>query len=153
MKSYLISPSWHHNTLRLRWYGCHFPDNIIKCIFLNENIHLLLSFLLKFVYKRQLNNILALVQVMVWWGPDKSHYLKQWCLVYWGIYAPLGLNELNSWTKWQCDWWQQMTTTINTLRPSQNSTHLPGHIFICNFMNEKVLYFYFTVGFFLNITS
>ena len=25
-----------------------------------------------------------------------SHYLKQWCLVYWRIYASLGLNELSS---------------------------------------------------------
>ena len=24
-----------------------------------------------------------------------SHYLNQWCLVYWRIYASLGLNELN----------------------------------------------------------
>ena len=27
----------------------------------------------------------------------KSHYLNQWCLVYWRIYAPLGLNELTPW--------------------------------------------------------
>ena len=32
-----------------------------------------------------------------WWlgaGQATSHYLNQWCLVYWRIYASLGLNEL-----------------------------------------------------------
>ena len=31
-----------------------------------------------------------------WLGADQvtSHYLNQWCLVYWCIYASLGLNEL-----------------------------------------------------------
>ena len=31
-------PQWV-NTLRLRQNGCQFPDNIFKCIFLNENIY------------------------------------------------------------------------------------------------------------------
>ena len=26
---------------------------------------------------------------------ETSHYLNQWCLIYWRIYASLGLNELN----------------------------------------------------------
>ena len=29
------------NTLRPRQNGCHFPDNIFKCIFLNENVWIL----------------------------------------------------------------------------------------------------------------
>ena len=28
----------HVNTLRPRQNGCHFPDDIFKCIFLNENV-------------------------------------------------------------------------------------------------------------------
>ena len=35
-----------------------------------------------------------------------SHYLNQWWLVYWRIYASHGLNELNNWvsTDGQTDW-------------------------------------------------
>ena len=35
----------------------------------------------------------------IWLGADqvKSHYLNQWWLVYWRIYASLGLNELTHW--------------------------------------------------------
>ena len=34
-----------------------------------------------------------------WLGADQatSHYLNQWWLVYWRIYAPLGLNQLMGW--------------------------------------------------------
>ena len=45
----------------------------------------LLKISLKFVLKVRIYNIPALV-----------HYLKQWWLVYWRMYAPLGLNELTS---------------------------------------------------------
>ena len=37
------------NTLRPRQNGRHFPDNIFKCIFLNESVWILLKFSLKFV--------------------------------------------------------------------------------------------------------
>ena len=33
---------------------------------------------------------------MAWRRPGDKPYLNQWCLVYWRIYASLGLNELNS---------------------------------------------------------
>ena len=54
------------NTLRLSQNGCHFPDNICKCIFLNENVWILIKNSLKFVPKGQINNIPALVQIMAW---------------------------------------------------------------------------------------
>ena len=62
------------NTLRPRLNGRHFPDDILKCIFLNESVWISLKISLKFV--------------------PISHYLNQWFLVYWRIYASLGLNEL-----------------------------------------------------------
>ena len=49
------------NTLRLRQNGCHFPDDIFKCISSNENIWILLKISLKFVPKGLINNIPALV--------------------------------------------------------------------------------------------
>ena len=41
--------------------GRHFPDDIFKCIFLNENVLISIKISLKFVPKGQINNIPALV--------------------------------------------------------------------------------------------
>ena len=38
-----------------------FADNIFKCIFLNENVSILIKILLKFVHKGPINNIPAMV--------------------------------------------------------------------------------------------
>ena len=60
------------NTLRPRQNGRHFEDNVFKCIFLNENVLILLKISLKFVPKGPINNIPSLVQVMAWrWPGDK----------------------------------------------------------------------------------
>ena len=37
------------NTLRPRQDGRHFPDDIFKCMFLNENVWILITILLKIV--------------------------------------------------------------------------------------------------------
>ena len=58
------------NTLRLRQNGRHFVDDILKWIFLNENVWILLKISLKFVPKVQINNIPALDQIMAWRRPD-----------------------------------------------------------------------------------
>ena len=52
------------NTLRPRQNGRYFPDDVFKCIFLNENIWISIKISLKFVPKGPINNILALVQIM-----------------------------------------------------------------------------------------
>ena len=87
------------NTLRPRQNGRHFPDDIFKCIFLNENVWISIKISLKFVSRGPINKIPALVQIMAW-------------LVYWRIYASLGLNvELNHcdlkkcWTFWIHDFY------------------------------------------------
>ena len=54
------------NTLRPRQNGRHFPDNIFKCIFLNENAWISIKISLKFVPKGPINKIPALVQIMAW---------------------------------------------------------------------------------------
>ena len=41
--------------------GRHFPDDIFKCIFLNENVLISIKISLKFVPKGQINNIHSLV--------------------------------------------------------------------------------------------
>ena len=49
------------NTLRPRQNGRHLADDILKCIFLNENIRIPIEISLKFVPKGPIDNILALV--------------------------------------------------------------------------------------------
>ena len=56
-------------TLRPRQNGRHFPDDIFKCIFLNENEWISIKISLKFVPKGRINNIPSLVQIMAWRRP------------------------------------------------------------------------------------
>ena len=56
------------NTLRPRQNGHYFLD-IFKCIFLNENVWILIKISQKFVPKGTINNIPVLVQKMAWRRP------------------------------------------------------------------------------------
>ena len=49
------------NSLRPKQNGRLFPDDIFKCIFLNENVLIYLKISLKFVPEVRINNIPALV--------------------------------------------------------------------------------------------
>ena len=51
-------------TLRPRQNGRHFPDDIFKCIFVNENVWIACKISLRFVPKGPINNIPVLVQIM-----------------------------------------------------------------------------------------
>ena len=63
---------WSLNTLRPRQNVWHFTVDIFQFTFLNEDIWILINISLKFVSKGQINNIPALVQIMVWcWPRDK----------------------------------------------------------------------------------
>ena len=64
------------NTLRLRQDGHHFPDDIFKWIFLNENVWILIKISLKFVPWGQINNNPALVQMMAWHRPGDKPLSK-----------------------------------------------------------------------------
>ena len=84
------------NTLRPTQNGHHFPDNIFKCIFLNENVWFHGSFFLWFQ--------LTIFQhwFRYWLGANQatSHYLSQWWLTYRRIFASLGLNAPLSNLSW-----------------------------------------------------
>ena len=60
------------NTLRQRQNYRHFADDNFKCIFFDENVWISLQIPLKFVYKVQINNIPALIQIMAWCRPGDS---------------------------------------------------------------------------------
>ena len=55
--------------MRARQNGRHFPDDIFKWIFLNENVWISIHISLKFVPRRPINNIPAMVQIMTWRRP------------------------------------------------------------------------------------
>ena len=59
----------HFNASRPRQDGRHFPDDILKWIFLNENLWISIDISLKFVPRGPINNITALVQIMAWRRP------------------------------------------------------------------------------------
>ena len=82
------------NTLRPKQNGRHFPDNILRWIFLHEYVWILIKISSKVVPRCPIYNIPALVQIMTWCRSGTSHYLNQWCLDDRRIYAPPGLNKL-----------------------------------------------------------
>ena len=65
------------NTLRPRQDGRRFPDDIFKCIFLNENLSISIKISLKFPRKGPINNIPALVQIMAWRRPSDKPLSEQ----------------------------------------------------------------------------
>ena len=75
-KTFPCQTSWCHirftgqfNIFRPRKNGRHFADDIFKCIFLNENIWIPFTILLKFVPKGPINSIPTKVQAMAWSRP------------------------------------------------------------------------------------
>ena len=82
--------------LRPRQNGCHFVDDISKCIFFwTESAWISINISLKFVPKGSINNIPALVQIMAWRRPGYKPLSEPMILsLLTHIYASLGLNEL-----------------------------------------------------------
>ena len=72
--NYLHHPSV--NILRPRQNGRHFLDTIFKCIFLNENVWILIKVSLNLVPKGPINNIPALVHIMAWSRPGDKPLSK-----------------------------------------------------------------------------
>ena len=57
------------DTLRPKQNGRHIPDDIFKCIFLNENVWISVKIPPKFVPMGPVNNIPSLVQIVAWRRP------------------------------------------------------------------------------------
>ena len=80
------------NTPRPRRNGHHFPDNIVKSIFFNENAWISNTISLKFVSKGTINSIPALIQIMTWCRYGDKLNLNQWWprvkkkLLYWVLW-------------------------------------------------------------------
>ena len=62
---------------RPRQYCSHFANDIFKCIFMNENVWILIRISLKVFPKVRINNIPALVQIMAWRRPGDKPLSEQ----------------------------------------------------------------------------
>ena len=60
------------NTLRPRQNGRHFPDDIFKSIFFNENVWIPIKNSLKFIPQSPIKNIPTLVQIMACRRPEDN---------------------------------------------------------------------------------
>ena len=108
------------NTLRPRQHGRRYPDDIFKCIFLNENICIPINISLNFVPKGQIKNIPPLVQIMAWRRPgDKP------------LFEPMMVNLVTHICITRPQW-------VNTWTPILSGHHFPDDTFNCIFLNENV---------------
>ena len=64
--TFMHSYSMRFNTLRPRQNGHHSSNDILKCIFLNENVRISLAISPKFVSRGPMIYIPALLQIMAW---------------------------------------------------------------------------------------
>ena len=86
---------WKFNTWTPIQYGHHFPGDIFKCIFSNENVWISIKISPKIVPKCPTNNIPALVQIMTWHQPGDKPLSEPMTVNFWRIYASLCLNGLS----------------------------------------------------------
>ena len=78
-------------------------------------------------------------------GQATSHYLNQWWLVCWRIYASLGLNELmGHWTVWlHGNGFSPCPYYFDTFGPGKNGWYFADNIFKCKFL-MKMCHFFFS---------
>ena len=82
------------NTLRPTQNGRRLPDGTFRCTFLNENIWVSVKIYWSLFLRFKLTIFQHWCRYWLRAGQATSHYLNQWLLLYWRIYASLSLNEL-----------------------------------------------------------
>ena len=101
-----VSQCLRVNTLRPRQNGCHFADDIFKCILLNENVWIAIRISWKFIPNGTINNNSALVQIIAWRRPgDKP------------LSAPMMVSLPTHICLTRPQW-------VNTLRPRKHGGHI-----------------------------
>ena len=107
------------NTLRPRQHSRHFPHDIFRCIFFNENIWIAINTSLSFVPESWIDNIPPLVQIMAWRrSGDKP------------LSEPMVVSLLTHICVTRPQW-------DNSFLPGQNGRNFADNIFRCIFVNEK----------------
>ena len=80
------------NTFTPRQNGRHFTDNTFKCIFLKENIRILMEISPNFVGNVPINNISSLAYIMAWRWPGLSEPMMVRLLTHICITRPQWVN-------------------------------------------------------------
>ena len=119
-------------------HGWYYPDDIFKCIFMNEKFCILIRISLKFVPKGPIKNIPVLVHIM---SPDRRQAII-WTnagLVHWRIYAALGGDELR-WYIFMTECVVCVSTVASILETSSWATRPNGkkiRMFLNNLPNQQ----------------
>ena len=71
-------------------------DDLLKCIFVDENVCISIKISLLFVLKGPIKNIPAWARIMACHRPGDKPLSGTIMFSYWRIYVSLGLNELTS---------------------------------------------------------
>ena len=133
----LINGQLTFNTLRPRQNGCHFADNIFKCIFLNENVFISI--------KCPTNNIPALVQIMAWRRPgDKplSEPMMVWLPTHICVTRPQWVNDVSiTWDRpmysSKSDWFNPWRDSVGFCQPFGIMPSLTGR---CGNNSKKIIF-------------
>ena len=118
---------WHINSLRPRLNRRSFSDDILKCIYVNENLWIPIKISLKFVPKGPIDNIPALVQIMAWCRPGDKPLSEammvnlltnicvtrpQWVKAWWRIYTASLAKVRQTLSQLLNRWWHVVNFTL-----------------------------------------
>ena len=104
------------HTLRPRQDRRHFADDILTCIFFNENCSILIKFSLKFVRNGPIDTNPALVQIMAW-GRSGDKPISEPMMIslptHICVTRPQWVNPNSVYCPYQCDWWLLSSGTVS----------------------------------------
>ena len=96
MHDFLAACTGWHSTLGPKQNDHHFAEDILKCIFSNENACKVIQFSLMFVLNGSINNKWSIIGTDNGLAPNRRQAII-WTIdgiVYWRIYVSPGLNVL-----------------------------------------------------------
>ena len=140
------------NTLRPKQNGRHFADDILKCIFVNENVWIPIKISLKFVPKGPINNIWALVQIKAWRRPGDKPLSEPMMIslpTHICVTRPQWVKRpglvFQSWDQYPCSWFRWETKNASAKTFLLQSYKTPLTIYSkafsswCILMHQKVM--------------
>ena len=81
-------------TLRRKQIDRHLADDILKCIFVDENMIISAATSLEFGLKSWISNRPIFVQIMAWYRKGNTPLFEPVMLIYWRIYVSLSPDHL-----------------------------------------------------------
>ena len=107
------------------------PDDIFKYILLNWNRYMVVEMSPRFVPKGSVNNIPALVQIMVWRRSGGIAYFRRWCVAVWVVFICISFT--NTWDPQTKPLQETQHNRFNQHTKRQLPTRIYRHNVLCNF--------------------